>query len=296
MVTICTPAWNRAGTLPRAFQSLLAQDNLDFEWIIIDDGSQDETEIVVKEMKEKTDAFPIRYIKKENGGRHTAINKGLEEAKGEIFFLLDSDDWLPPDAISKTLICFDSIAGEAGFAGIVGLKCFEDEKIVGATFRGDYQDFDFFDREKRGVYGDRAEVFYTEIFRKFPFPELPDERFLSERMNWYRIADAGYKMRWFNTNIYFCEYQADGLSAQRGKMRKNMGALRLETKELLQYKKVSLKEKCMYVGRYALLRQREGASYSQIGQELEISAILPTILSKIAIVYEKAIYNKKGNM
>lgn len=292
MVTICTPSWNRSKTLPRLFESLKKQDNKDFEWIIVDDGSTDDTEMLVAAFMESFNQFSIRYLKKENGGRHTAINLGLREAAGEIFFLLDSDDWLPEDAISKTIDCFATIKNETGFAGIVGWKCFSDGSVVGTTFEGAYRDFDFFDRIKHGVNGDRAEVFYTDVLKNYPFPEIPGEKFVSERMNWYRIANAGYKMRWFNIDIYHCEYQGDGLSAQKGKMRKNMGALRLEASELIQYKKVSKKEKCFFIGRYALLRAREGAKYRIIGKELGVSACLCAALSLAATVYEKNVYNR----
>lgn len=94
LITVFTPTFNRARTLSRLWESLKKQTSYDFEWLIVDDGSNDDTRIVVDDLKKNTKEFSIRYKKKENGGKHRAINYGVSIAKGELFFIVDSDDWL----------------------------------------------------------------------------------------------------------------------------------------------------------------------------------------------------------
>ena len=99
LLTVFTPTFNRAHTIARTFNSLKQQTFKNFEWLIVDDGSTDSTEKVVEGFIESSD-LNIRYIKKENGGKHTAYNLALEQAAGELFFVVDSDDWLPDNSLS----------------------------------------------------------------------------------------------------------------------------------------------------------------------------------------------------
>ena len=95
LITVFTPTYNRAKLLPRLYKSLQEQTNKDFEWVIVDDGSTDNTkEVIDNIITQQENDFPIRYFYKENGGKHTAINQGAKEAKGELFFIADSDDVL----------------------------------------------------------------------------------------------------------------------------------------------------------------------------------------------------------
>ena len=93
MITIFTPTYNRAYILPILFESLKIQTVKEFEWIIVDDGSTDNTESLIYKFKEECN-FSIRYFKKENQGKHIAINFGVEKAKGNLFFIVDSDDYI----------------------------------------------------------------------------------------------------------------------------------------------------------------------------------------------------------
>lgn len=106
MITVFTPTYNRAHLLHRVRQSLLQQNFVDFEWLIVDDGSTDETEQLVQSWITQNPIIPIRYIKKTNGGKHTAINTGVQAAAGELFVILDSDDQLLPDALKLIEKCF----------------------------------------------------------------------------------------------------------------------------------------------------------------------------------------------
>ena len=117
-LTVFTPAYNRAVTLPRLYESLLRQTCFDFEWLIIDDGSSDDTSRLIHSFTGEG-KFPVRYVYKENGGKHTAHNLALEEAEGEWFLCVDSDDTLAPDAVEMVTQTPARIIGKDHVTGIV---------------------------------------------------------------------------------------------------------------------------------------------------------------------------------
>ncbi len=208
MITILTPAYNRAYTLHKAYESLCRQTSFDFEWVVVDDGSTDNTEDLMLAWKEKTAAFPITYVKQENGGKHRAVNRGVELAKGDYILILDSDDYLTDDAVETISKWTQEIAHLEGFAGVSGLK----DGANNGHMTADYVDAKNTERSKFGLQGDKAEVYKTEMMRKYPFPEFEGEKFLRENAVWDAIALDGYKLRWYNRVIYKCEYLADGLT------------------------------------------------------------------------------------
>ena len=214
MVTVFTPTYNRASTLPTLYDSLCKQTNLSFEWLIVDDGSVDETEAIIQILTSKENSFPIRYYKQKNGGKHTAINKGVSLAQGLLFFIVDSDDMLTPNAIEKLIQWEATISGKKGFAGISGNKGDLLGNLLGSTFFGHTLDATNLERKENNILGDKAEAYYTEILKLFPFPIVDGETFMTENMVWDRIAAAGYKIRWFNDVIYLVEQRSDGLIAQ----------------------------------------------------------------------------------
>jgi len=215
IVSIFTPTYNRANTINRLFNSLLNQTSLSFEWIIVDDGSKDNTKEVIQCMIESNKLFTIKYIYQENGGKHRAINTGLENASGKYFFIVDSDDYLTNDSIERVLFWFNSIENKSKFAGIGGLKGYSKAQIVGKTFKnGIHLDATSLERRSLGILGDKAEVFITDVFRKYRFPEFPSEKFVSEAIVWNRMASDGLQIRWFNEIIYISEeYRDDGLTS-----------------------------------------------------------------------------------
>jgi glycosyltransferase involved in cell wall biosynthesis len=185
----------------------------------VDDGSVDNTgELIQSFINENK--IRIRYIKQENGGKHLAINKGVPEARGELFFIVDSDDYLVENAIERVNYHYAHIKGKEDFAGICGCRAyFSGEKIGGkAGFTVlDCNSLDF--RYRYKMRGDMAEVFRTEILKQYPFPEIAGEKFCPESLVWNRIA-VKYKLRWFNENIYLCEYLPDGLTSKIFEVRK----------------------------------------------------------------------------
>lgn len=221
MITVFTTTYNRAYSLPRLYNSLTKQTNQDFEWLLIDDGSTDETESVIKDIINKHDSsFHVRYFKEANAGKAAEINKGALLANGQWFFIVDSDDWLPKDAVATIITETDKIQSKD--VGVVcGMKFFENDTPVGTDSSFDTTEcthFDFKYRNKASNQGDLAEVIKTSILRSYPFPVFQNEKFCPEAVVFNRIA-LKYKTRYFFKNIYYCEYQPDGLSAHITRLR-----------------------------------------------------------------------------
>ena len=236
-ITILTPTYNRASLLPRLFDSLLRQTNKDFEWIVVDDGSTDDTREVVANLKEKCGgAFPMGYVYKANGGKHMAINIGAERARGELLFIADSDDLLTDDALETVENSWHDISDDKSFAGIAGLDITMDTReVIGSGLPQEHIDCNAIDiRYRHHVTGDMKEVFRTEVLREFPFPEFAGERFCPEQLVWFRMARR-YRLRYINKPIYIADYQPDGITAgiTRAKMR-NPSASMLTYAELTE--------------------------------------------------------------
>jgi glycosyltransferase involved in cell wall biosynthesis len=212
-ITVFTPSYNRAYRLKSLYESLVEQTFKNFEWVIVDDGSVDETEKIVSGFQSDNNV-QIQYIKQENGGKHRAINKGLEFAKGELFFIVDSDDRLPFNALENIIRNYNQIKENKFVVGVVGRKTYFDKIKVGSQNKFNSLITDALSiRYKEKLQGDLAEVFKTEILKTFAFPEIPNEKFCPEALIWNRIAQK-YKLLYFDESIYECEYLEDGLTAK----------------------------------------------------------------------------------
>lgn len=210
-VTVFTPTYNRAYILGDLYHSLQRQTCMDFEWLIVDDGSADDTKALVASWQGEENPFPIRYVYQENGGKCRAINRGLKEADGRLFFTVDSDDYLTDDAIEKVIQWDGELPADGHFCGYAGNMGTALGVTTNRLFPGDYLDGTALNRYDR-VDGERAFVFYTEIHRKYLYPEFPGEKFLTEAVTWDSMAHDGYKMRFYNDIIRIWEYKDDGLT------------------------------------------------------------------------------------
>lgn len=211
MITIFTPTYNRAHLLERAYQSILRQEASDFEWLIVDDGSTDETEQLVQSWITQNPIIPIRYIKKTNGGKHTAINTGVQTAAGELFVILDSDDQLLPDALKLIWSAYQKYKDQ-NIGGIIGLTSYPDGKIIGTNFPEHEMIAAFADLYyKMGVQGDKSVAFVTDKLKQFPFPEPTGIRFVSELTVWHPLTTQ-YPVIALNQVIEVKEYMQGGLS------------------------------------------------------------------------------------
>lgn len=214
LITVFTPTYNRSAFLDKIFKSLSQQTFKDYEWIVVDDGSTDSTKDMMDKIIAGCESFPIRYIYKENGGKHTAINLGTKLAKGELFFIVDSDDTLMDTALQTVADEWNKVKDNVQIGGIVGLDVnSKTGEIIGGGLPQDVIDCDAMEiRFKYHVNGDLKEVFKTDVLREFPFPEIKGERFCPEQLVWFRIAQK-YKLRYVNKPIYKVEYQPDGITS-----------------------------------------------------------------------------------
>lgn len=210
-ITVFTPTYNRAYIINNLYNSLVAQSYRDFEWLVVDDGSTDATEELFKKWKNECRDFPIRYYKTENGGKCRAINTALKLAKGELFFTVDSDDYLTDDALQKIANWEKQLPKDECFCGVAGNLGIAKDITNNTIFENEYFDGSFFDRYGK-IDGERAIVIYTDIHRKYLYPEFTNEKFMTEAVVWNRMAHDGYRMRFFNDIIWIYEYKEDGLT------------------------------------------------------------------------------------
>ena len=287
-ITIMTPTYNRSSFLPKLYETLTKQtvDLTMMEWIIVYDGSTDDTEDIVHKLKEKS-PFGINYIKSTNRGKHHAVNMGIENATGEFFFIVDSDDTLPENSIERIIFWFTTLKSEQEkFAGIGGLKSYEFSGDVGESFEGEYLDCSSIERREKNIKGDKAEVFYTDVIKKYRFPEFSGEKFLSECVLWNEIARDGYKIRWFNEPIYRCEYLDSGLTRNiYNNLAKSPKGFLLYTRELMQYEARSELKMMYYSGSYHFLV--ENIKLSVLSKKLKISVLKIVVGSYIFRIVQK---------
>ena len=218
MITIFTPTYNRSYIIRTLYQSLCDQSLLDFEWLIVDDGSTDDTEEQIKNLIAEN-KITIRYFKQKNAGKHIAINYGVKEAKGELFFIVDSDDFLASNAIERLNFYYSQIKDDITFAGVSGNRTTFKGNRIGGNLSYEVIDCSPLDlRLKYHIKGDMAEAFKTQVLKEYPFPVFNNEKFCPEAMVWNRLS-LKYRLRYFNEGIYRCEYLPDGLTAKIVRLR-----------------------------------------------------------------------------
>ncbi len=225
LFTVFTPTYNRAYILPKLYDSLCVQSVKNFEWLIVDDGSTDETEQLVSSWLSRNNGFEINYVKKENGGKPRAINFGVKIAQGKYFFMVDSDDHLLPKALEKMTRWVADIDGIDGFIGVGAARGYPDNtyiKGVQPTVNEEgYVDATNLERSRYNLDADMCEAYRTDLFRQFPMAEWPGEKFAPEQIALNEIALAGYNLRWHSDIIYVCDYLDDGLTKGSRKLEKN---------------------------------------------------------------------------
>lgn len=284
-ITVFTSTYNRKDLIDRLYQSLLRQTQKNFEWLVVDDGSADGTEKYFADLLSAENPFQIRYIKQDNGGKHRAINNGVNNALGKLFFIVDSDDYLTPDAIEKVNQWVKTLDDSRKWAGISGLKGFSKDRVVGQQHKEcRFVDAKNSERRKFKLLGDKAEVYFTDVLREHPFPEIPGENFISEEIVWNAIARNGYYIRWFNEIIYICNYLEGGLTKDNAKDRKNPIGRLLWAKGQLETFPDSWKDRLLAIGIY-----RQAVTVTESIQEsatkLGVSAISVFAASTLLSLY-----------
>lgn len=219
IITVLTPSYNRRDKLENLYISLKNQTDKRFVWMVIDDGSSDGTDTYMYSVMNETE-FEIIYQKKENGGKHTALNLGFALTTTYLTFIVDSDDVLTKDAISQ--ICKRvQIIKEKNLAGIAFLRGYSELQCIGSKFPKDEAIMNDIDvRIRKKICGDKAEVWRSDILKRYRFPVHEGEKFQGENYVWWQIARQ-YNMLYVNRIIYITEYLEDGLTKAGRALRLN---------------------------------------------------------------------------
>lgn len=260
IVTLLTPTYNRADTLGQLYHSLCIQAEKDFEWIVVDDGSTDHTRQLIDRWRREAD-FEIQYIKQENGGKHRALNRGIPMARAPYIYILDSDDYLTDEAISKIKKWTDDIRNIPRCAGVSGTRIDAKGNTIGQYPSGKcYIDAPNTKRRQEKLEGDKAEVYRTDILKKYPFPEFEGEKFLSECAVWDRIGMDGFFLRWYPEALCVCEYREDGLTKAEDKEIANYKGYTFVIKQQLQFE--PLLKQLALIDQYDRITRKNGGGCS----------------------------------
>lgn len=246
-ITIHTATYNRAYILENAYVSLKNQTCKNFEWIITDDGSTDNTEQMVNEWLKNDDGFRIIYNKLNHVGIPRALNSGVNLANYPWFMMLDSDDKLLPNTVEKVTLWLEEIKNDDSFAGIGFAKCYPNGEYMKNQIpiidkNSGYVDATHLERKKYNFNMDMCEVHKTILFKKYPFQYWKSEKYAPEQLNFYEIALEGFKLRWRADKLYICDYLPDGQTRDNKLVKNNpMGFAMMYNQNLLFHK--TLKEK-----------------------------------------------------
>lgn len=233
--TVFTPTYNRGNVLHRVFESLRKQTFRDFEWLIVDDGSTDDTGERVKAWAAQAD-FPVRYIWQENQHKKAAFNHGVREARGKLFLPFDSDDEIFPNTLEILNDTWMGIpeADRPGYSAVTGLCVYEDGKIVGDSFPQDPLDSDTIESHYRyRVKGEKFGFQRTDVLRKFPFPEHV-KGLVPESSVWFAIARSGLKTRYINKPLRIYHQSEGSLMQEVGAAVRHAGGHALVARDTLE--------------------------------------------------------------
>lgn len=226
--TVCIPAYNRAHTISRTLDSLVAQSFKDFEVLVVDDGSHDNTEEVVSKYIE---ILNLKYIKKENGGKHTALNAGIDNANGRFFMIVDSDDWLVEDGLEQMYSLCQKIIDDESYSGVL-CRCMNNAtgNLIGDVIPEEFESMSYIDmhfslRSKGISVGDCCECNKTMLVKRFRFPEEADMKFVPEAWLFDQIG-LDYKLLTSNYIVKKVEYLEGGITLDKKfKVKNNKGYL-----------------------------------------------------------------------
>ncbi len=218
-VTILTATFNREQLLKRLYKSILNQSFKNIEWLIIDDGSTDETEKLILEFIQE-ELLEIRYFKQTNQGKHVALNYGFDQNKNRLLIIIDSDDEFTPNGLETLVNCWQEQVDKQKIAAIIGNDIDRDGKIIGKSannkiLKCTYKEF----VQKYRINGDKAFLWNFEILKRYRFPVFYEEKFISEISLWEKFSS--YLIVYVNFNVFKVEYLPTGLSTNSLRLRVN---------------------------------------------------------------------------
>lgn len=277
MISIITATYNRAYIIEGLYKSLCRQTLKDFEWIVVDDGSTDNSFELLSKWKSTCSGFQIKLYRQQNGGKHRAVNKGIQEASGKYCFIVDSDDILADDAVETILTWWSHCEHIENIAAVSGLK----GRITDHSRIGEfpmmkeghvYIEAKNTERRRFHLLGDKAEVYRSILLKANPFRSYDGENFMSESTVWDELAYQGYTVRWYNKIIYYCEYLADGLT-KRGdeKEIKNFRGFTYYTKQRI--KCYNIIEGIIARGYYYSIAQKKGLTLFESARNIDSNGL-----------------------
>lgn len=246
-LTIITATYNRANLLRRVFDSLKNQTNFNFEWIIIDDGSTDNTKEIISDFGDSNFSIHPLYLSSMDKGKHRAINRAIPYVNGEVVCILDSDDFLSEIAVDSILVDFKLVRKNDLVVGVSYLKADLNGVIIGrrhseAMYIGDF----FIERYVKKSVGDKFEIWKSSHFLNYSFPEHTGESFFPEGYLWLKITKE-YKVLFINKILYYCDYQNDGISSNARKIHMKNPIGMLAYYELLLSKPLNIVDRIKYI-------------------------------------------------
>lgn len=291
-LTIFTPAYNRAYSIGRTYESLCRQTCKDFEWLVIDDGSTDNTRQLIEEWKAEN-RVPIRYVYQENQGMHGAHNTAYKHITTELNTCIDSDDWMPDDAVEK-IVSFWKEYGSDRYAGIIGLDVTKEGKVIGTPFPKEMNSTTLMGFYRRGGKGDKKLVYRTSVVKKYPpYPLFEGEKYVGLSYL-YMLIDQDYELLTLNHPLVMVEYQQDGSSINMFRQYWNnpqgFAFLRREYMPYAQGFFERLKVCVHYVSSSIILKDWNFIKKSPM-KLMTVLAIIPGIILYLVIRYNV----KKGN-
>ena len=211
-LTVFTPTYNRAHLLPRVYESLKSQTSTDFIWLLVDDGSTDDTKSLVEQWQLEN-RVEIVYIYKKNEGMHSGHNTAYNNIKTPFNVCIDSDDYMPPHAVEVIIRATDKIKDDPSFSGIIGLDALEKGSLIGTKIP------DHLEKVKlnelyllHGVTGDKKLVYKTALMKQVPaYPIFEGEKFVPLDYKCL-LLDQQYDLLPVNEVLVIVEYQEDGSS------------------------------------------------------------------------------------
>lgn len=211
-LTVFTPLYNRINTLKRTYESLKRQTSKDFVWLIIDDGSTDNPYEIIKEWIKINNGFEIKYVYKENGGMHTAHNTAYENIDTELNVCVDSDDYMPDNAVQLIIDCWNKNKNK-GYAGIIALDFADStKKVIGKELPTDKESTTLMGYYNNGGFGDKKLIYRTDIIKQTPpYPVFNNEKYVALAYK-YHLIDEKYELKILNECVCIVDYQMDGSS------------------------------------------------------------------------------------
>lgn len=219
-ITILTPTYNRANMLPDVYNSLLKQTDQSFQWLVIDDGSTDDTAALMKEIVGNHEAdFTISYYQKANGGKHTALNYAHPYIQYEWITILDSDDLLVEKAVEIINVETEKYKNDVQIGWIACLRGLSKDVPYGPFYRTNYGRTNYISYMNKGRKGEVLDIYRTSVFKEYSYPEYTDEKFVSENyLNIQAAVYGKYEMITINKVLSIAEYQSDGYTKQGRKL------------------------------------------------------------------------------